>query len=155
MTVAEIKPNVQTKYGPKNLVKIIHTGQEFDWFQSPAFTIKNFQGVREGADIDVSQIPFGEGKSTYNVTVVSQGSGDSTAAKVATASINPVLTDRAKDAEVLQNRISIAGYLQALIHSGKDIEASKALALDLVRWSKQQALALYEEDHEPGLPDLS
>lgn len=156
MAVGEIKMNVETKFGTKHLVTMIHSGVAHDWFVSPPTFQKLFvdNGIREGVVVEV-QCKRDGNKTIYDLRAstgeqmpAAPMAGKETP-NVFPAPSNNYAEERNKAEELKQNRISIAGYLQALITSGKgDIESCKALALELVRWAKRASTDLYNEEHE-------
>ena len=141
--IGETKLNVTTKFGPKNIVTVLHAGQAYDWFLSPDRFTTLFNGISKGDTVEITSVKNGQ-RTEYTMKKVSDATPQSV------AKVQQVADDKNKEQELLQNRISIAGFTQALINSGgHDIQACKTLALELVRWSKQQSKALYDEEHQP------
>lgn len=141
--VGEIKPSVKTKFGEKAIAQMIYNGAEYDWWLDPK-KLKDF-ALQSGETVEVmqSQAPGAQ----YPSYAVARTLKASDAPRTGFGVLAPV-DDYQKQKEILQNRISIAGYLQALISSGKhDLEACKSLAIELVEWSKAESEKMYESDH--------
>ena len=147
--VTRISPSVETRYGKKSVVTVSSGGVDYDWFLDPARFSKLFAGVSTGDMIQVTGKPPAAGKTygSYDVHKITDGQGTVIGSTPSTLPTPP--QDPRRYEEIKQNRISIAGFAQALINSGKhDIANVKQLAIELVRWAKDQSEALYNEEQE-------
>ena len=152
VTIASVKMNVPTKFGDSNIVVVEQTGKLYDWFVSPPTFQKLFieQGVNVGDVCEVSASMLNNKKmyalkKTGEVAPPISPLSSSNSSHSSPSSVSSF----AKDGELKDNRISLAGIVQALIvRKEHDIETCKAMAKELVRWLRQEAIALYEEEHE-------
>ncbi len=151
MTIKNVDRGVVTKFGTSTVVVAEHEGEEYKWFVDDEKFGRTFpEDVFTGDKITVTkkQHPKNAQWSYYSTQIVERSPNANTQQKRET-----IKSDSAKDREVTQYRMGLAGVTQALIASGlysindpEKVEILKGHAKELMRWIRDEAESMYEED---------
>ncbi len=159
MTIKNVDRGVTTKFGTSTVILADHEGEEFKWFVDDDKFARTFpEDVFNGDKITVTkkQHPKNATWAYYSTQIVERSPNAKTPEQRQERK-----AEGAKDRDVTQYRMGLAGVTQALLSSGKfktesdeDVEALFAKAKAITSKIRTEAEKMYDEDKAKEAEDV-